>query len=131
MTDGTVAAKCGARVPRNTRRTHERHCDACDMVPRPPSPYASLACGVCKRVFKPRSSNQRTCGHACRKMFAPDRGGVGLAKDTSEMRHLNRARRWMRTREIVLGWALEQRRKRAWNSWVDCLGLPEAMKEAA
>jgi hypothetical protein len=131
MSDGTVRAKCWERVPRNTRRTHERHCRGCDRVIPPPSPYAPIACGVCKRRFTPRTSNQRTCGHACRKMFAPDRGGIGLAKDVTEMRHIIKARRRVNDAAIVAAWSLEQRRKRAWNSWVDCLGLPEAMKEAA
>lgn len=82
----------------------------------------------CLKTFNQNTLLHRFCSKACRLLA--DAAEVTVEADARAMAPVLRARRRQRTREIVSGWALERRRARAWNSWVECLGLPEAYKEA-
>ena len=83
----------------------------------------------CTRRFHQNTLLHRFCSKSCR--LTADAAEVNAQAEARSMAPITRARRRLLTCITVSAWSLEQRRPANWNSWVECLGLPEAMKEAA
>jgi len=134
----TVCGPCGGTFARSMIRAHKRACPkmrtAAPPAPkrgRPPKPDVR-ACEYarCKvKRFTPTAPNQRYHSEACKRLAADP-----LSYEERERRHMaprDAAEAELARRDVETAAELIFRRPAAWNSWVDCLRLPEAMKEAA
>lgn len=120
----TTCPQCSAGLTADRLADHLRYVHPKQMSAEPP---VVKRCDFCADEFTPRLRRQRFCSSLCREKcwhwgrVRPD-GPTPLEPE-------ERAARNMRTALVVSAWSLVQRQQRAWNAWVDCLGLPEEMKE--
>jgi hypothetical protein len=123
---------CGVEVSKYSKNAHRKSCALLPGYVAPLSVYASgmrtCALSTCNALFLPKAPTQRYHATKCK---ADDRKPLSEeAREAALLAPIATAEKALAQRCAEAGSAQLARATRAWNAWIECLGLPEDMKEA-